>query len=152
MQISPDSATWLLRLTAAETFENLALVPVDLEPTPHQLLADAEATAEVSFDGPVRGRLSLTVCGSVLATVAESMLAVSDVSASLQGDALGEVANVMCGNLIPRLAGRPAPARLAPPRLCPGRPPACPDQGPLARASVGIEQGRADVALYLERP
>ena len=83
---------------------------------------------------------------------AENMLGVSDADLAMVRDALGEVANVVCGNLLPDLAGREAVFHLSAPE-----PIDVTDAAWCARpavsalsASLGIDGGRADVALHLD--
>jgi len=63
-------------------------------------------------------------------------------------DALGEVANVVCGNLLPEIAGRDAVFRLDAPRAFDGA--GCGHGTPAAALSLGVDGGRAELALHLE--
>lgn len=140
-------------LTAAtRTFESLALL------LPSAATSGAEATAvpahavRVAFSGPLRGCLALRVTDDVARAFAENMLGVSDASPALVRDAVGEVANVVCGNLLPEIAGRDAVFQLAAPEridVTDAAWSARPAVSALA-ASLGIDGGRADVALHLD--
>jgi len=103
---------------------------------------------EVRFTGPLAGRLVLNVSRGVLPGVAGNMLGIEpeEVSESDSLDALGELANVICGNVLPEIAGDRAMfdlSRPAPPVTSPAAP-------PQTRVEVGLEAGRAEVAIYLE--
>jgi len=110
----------------------------------------------VRFDGPLRGRLELRVSGDVARCVAENMLGVDaldlDADGALVRDALGEVANVVCGNLLPEIAGRDAVFRLDAPRAFDGAGAGagCGHGTPAAALSLGVDGGRAELALHLE--
>lgn len=78
--------------------------------------AGPSATARVSFDGPLRGCVCLTVPESILPELAANMLGQDDApEPRLQRDALGEMANVICGNVVPVLGGPGAVFRLGRP-------------------------------------
>ncbi|HOW17863.1 MAG TPA: chemotaxis protein CheX, partial [Phycisphaerae bacterium] len=64
--------------------------------------------ARVDFEGPFCGSVSLTVPEALVPELAANMLGEDDPAApspQQQQDALGELANVMCGNLVQALAG-----------------------------------------------
>jgi hypothetical protein len=139
---------------AAMTFEELGFMfPVsDLDEL--QLYAPAEAAAQVDFAGPFSGSLVVRVCGGILPILTANMLGdVEQHSEQLQQDALGEIANIICGNLLPEIAGREEVFHLSAPSPCFG---SQSEQGlaaqlPAAEARVGLEQGRADLFLYVNQ-
>jgi CheY-specific phosphatase CheX len=66
-----------------------------------------------------------------------------------QHDALGEVANVVCGNLLPRIAGAKEVFQLGPPQLVEWNDAPGDDAGSLAaEVQVGVEAGRIDLLLF----
>lgn len=111
-----DLETAALNATA-NAFEQMGFLYVepdagesDDEPVP-------SATARVSFDGPIHGCVRLTVPEAILPELAANMLGQDDApTASLQRDALGEMANVICGNVVPVLGGPGAVFRLGRPQ------------------------------------
>ena len=124
------------------------MVLPDLEPSGEQRAAPLARGVRVAFAGPFAGALTVRVSDDVAATLAANMLGVDAVGGDdrLVRDALGEVANVICGNLLPELAGRAAVFHLgAPEALAAGAAGA-------ARAAVtlGIDAGRAEVALLVD--
>ena len=72
-----------------------------------ELNADAQTTSvEIGFDGPCSGRLEVSAIGDTLDEAAETMCAADDeISDELRWDVLGEIANVVCGNLLPSVFG-----------------------------------------------
>lgn len=134
---------------ATDTFAALAFFFVEAG-DPSQSLA-VDGVAVVDFDGPIHGRLAVRLSGGVLPALAANMLG-DDESPSLvmQRDALGEVANVICGNVLPRLVGAAAVFNLRAPRLDLGFDEACTiAHRSAAHASLIVEQGRADLALLV---
>ena len=133
---------------AASTFEELAL----LWPTPQVSREGRQAplagSVVVLFDGPLHGSLTLRVTAAVLASAATNMLALHEPPAApLQRDAVGELANVICGSVLPRIAGRRAVFRLGPPQWY--APDERPDEATIAETRLGLDLGRAEVELRI---
>ena len=134
---------------ATLTFEEMAL----LYATPLQEPIDMPVAAEVAvaFTGPLCGRVVVRTYGGVLPVLAANLLGEDDEPPQrLQADALGEVANVICGNLLPAIGGPEAVFRLAAPSM--GDTTAgggeFPDL-PVADVSLDLECGRAQILLFL---
>jgi hypothetical protein len=91
------------------TLERLAfLFASSVEKAPTAVDAGLE-TVRADFTGAIAGNLELSVSGEVLAELAANMLGVGEgevLSADAQRDALKELANVICGNLLPAIAGQ----------------------------------------------
>jgi CheY-specific phosphatase CheX len=140
-----------LHRIAAQIFENLGFILSSREISQAQKDSPLEATVAVTFRGPFTGRLLIRIYGAVVPALAANMLGDDSApSDEMQKDALKEVANVICGNLLPAIAGSTqvfdldAPVVIAIPA---GPPPA--DCGPLAaKANLGLDFGRAEIELY----
>ena len=140
-----------LATASTATFEALGLVLPDAEPTAEQLAAPLARGVRVTFAGPLAGAVTVRVSDDVAATLAANMLGVDAVDGNdgLVRDALGEVANVICGNLLPEIAGRAAVFRLGAPEplaagVALGR--------PSLAVRLGVEGGRAEVTLHVDDP
>jgi hypothetical protein len=141
-----DSA---LRRAAATTFEQLGFLFADGEPDDEQAGAPWGGAAAVEFTGPARGRLEVRVTGDVMPELAANMLGlVPPLARTIQVDALGEVTNVICGNVLPALAGRDAVFDLGAPRPLDAH--AAPGSAAEAEVLLGLGAGRALVSLHLE--
>ena len=119
-------------LTAAtSTFEALALLLAEpaaaavgaamgepADASAGQALADGHAV-RVAFRGPFDGALHVAVSAPLAAALAANMLGIplahARADAALRQDALGELANVICGNVLPLVGGRAAVFHLAAP-------------------------------------
>lgn len=138
---------------ATLTFEELALLYAT--PLTDPIQATPEAEIAVAFHGLLRGRLVLRAFDGLLPTLAANMM--GDDAApprQLQLDALGEVANVICGNLLPAVGGVDEIYGLDTPRAigeATGGPDEIPEL-PVADVSLELEGGRAQVLLYLCDP
>lgn len=132
-----------LRLAATQTFEELCCAwaepwPAD-EPQPQ--LAHGAA---VVFEGPRNGWLELHVSASTLPPLTATMLGEDQAPTIMQVDALGELTNVICGNLLPAVAGRDAVFRLAAPGPLPHA-----DTAPAAVVLLQLDFGAAELRLHL---
>ncbi len=69
-----------------------------------------------------------------------------------QQDALKELCNVLCGNLLPEVAGSKAVFDLAAPELldCAALEAARAGQTPRARMTMGLDEGSIELILYHE--
>lgn len=139
---------------ARETFEQLAFVlPPQDDTAP---LPEADARVCVTFRGPFSGSLLISLSSSLLPLLAANMLGMeeSETSPGDRDDAFREVANVVCGNLLPRIAGPKPVFGISSPRCLP------PSDGPrdalpgvtLATVALLLENGRAIVQLNVDDP
>ena len=136
----------LLSVTAT-IFEELGFLAPTVAVNDTQRAAGLDCTASVDFDGHGSGRLVVRLYGGVLPALAANMLGEWDAPGpELQRDALGEFANVLCGNLLRSIHGTRALFRLAPPCV----PAATQLHAALEshRVMLGLEAGRAEVELF----
>lgn len=137
---------------ASSTFERLGFVFPEVELQEWQADAPFAHSARVSFTGPVRGSFQIRVSDDVAAELTANMLGMLDsTDLEVKRDALGEIANVICGNLVPAL-GRPEDVfDLGAPVLCSATDDGDTPAGPVAaRIELGVEKGRAELTLFLE--
>jgi CheY-specific phosphatase CheX len=147
-------ATWKTALLQAAvlTFEELCFLFPDTELTAEQRQAPIDATVCVHFRGPFEGTLQVTLCGQMLPTVAANMLGDDEPPVvTQQHDALGEIANVICGNLLPGIAAPQAVFQLDTPQLLdPAATPLTQPEDSVADVQLGLDQGRVDLRLQVE--
>ncbi len=147
----PSTTVQSLSRATTATFEELALLFPEHELSPEQAAAPLEVAVSVEFRGPRRGRLVLRASSNILSSIAANMLG-EDASRErpLQRDALGEIANVICGNLLPAIAGVAAVFHLSAPRVHEGLDDVSRhEDAPVARVLFGVEAGRTEAVLYL---
>jgi CheY-specific phosphatase CheX len=139
-----------LHLAATLTFEELAyLCPTELA---DDLQPDVSAAHVVSvrFRGRIRGRLELAVASELLPGIAMNMLGTDEPPpAPVQRDALGEIANVICGNVLPAVAGTTTVLDLAAPEVVEPADGRESSQPPTAQTRFGLEGGWASVKLFV---
>jgi CheY-specific phosphatase CheX len=143
----------ILAKVAAQTLENLAFILVVTEDQAAPAAGPAvRAAASVRFEGPLSGQLVVTVDQAVLPPLASNMLGL-DASAEAtvveQSDALKELANVICGNLLPEIAGHEAVFTVRPPILIDAESAASASDPPTSTARLTLDAGTAHLALYV---
>lgn len=139
-----------LREAAVNTFEQMAFLLPDTPPDDEQRSRKVTAVASIIFTGPASGILQVRACEGLLQRLAANMLGGDDpANPELQMDALGEIANMICGQIFPSIDPMEAFEQLPPQvRLFA-------DVGdnsqarPAAAVQLGLESSRADVLLYL---
>jgi CheY-specific phosphatase CheX len=141
----------------ALTFERLAFTVASPESPKEEghRPSRLEAAVCIDFTGAFGGRMSLAVYGGVLPAIVGNMVGPEHAhNADWQVDALGELANVICGNLLTRIVEAEETFRLEPPRSMSqkdvarelGKP-----QATLTHVHVELENGTADVTLNLDK-
>jgi CheY-specific phosphatase CheX len=109
--------------------------------------AEHDHAVRVRFHGPVRGFIELRATHDVIVAAAMNMLGEdTPLSPEMELDAFGEVANVICGNLLPGIAGADRVFRLEAPFRADARAELFPD----ACVDLGVDGGRVQVLLVIE--
>jgi CheY-specific phosphatase CheX len=138
-----------LRKAAMEVFEELAFLLPSYELD--DICPPFHLGAAVEFQGPISGSLVIDMYGNVIPILAANMLAQEDPPSDFeQRDALKELTNVICGNLLPYLAGKEAVYTIRAPliREVPDASGAIKGE-PAAQFRIGVEQGQAFLQLFL---
>jgi CheY-specific phosphatase CheX len=142
------------RLFEASTaaFEQAAFMFASPGADATQAAAPVDQAVGVAIGGPLSGRLVLGISSDLVPSLAVNMLGEDGpVTMGQQRDALGEIANIICGAVLPALAESGAVFRLGAPETADidrER-----EEGTLRNAvtiELGLEQGRALVQLWFE--
>lgn len=135
-----------LTTTCVGVLEDLCFVcpdpTEDGRPSPRDALS-----VEVAFRGPVGGKVALRFLDVPREEIASAMLGESDgvISEADLRDAMGEVANVICGQLLPRIGGAAAVFDLDAPKFIEKTPGAASD----AFVALSALGGRVEVSLFV---
>ncbi|MBT3201512.1 MAG: hypothetical protein HN350_16545 [Phycisphaerales bacterium] len=140
---------------AEETFEALAfLLPMPEPVEPFE--SSPEVAVSVRFHGPFDGKVIVTVAELVLGELACNMLGLDDgaeIAVDTQQDALKELANVVCGNILPEIAGTTAVFNVDAPKLVDASAPASEEGLSLASETrFFLDSGPVSVELLTEGP
>ena len=139
-----------LEQVAETTFESLAFMFSVADDEPGEEREEAVVAASLEFFGPCSGCFVVVVSENLLRALAANMLGIDEDEATneLQQDALKELANVICGNVLPAIAGERALFNVHPPHFVYGRfeyngePTAC--------AKLSLDEGLAEVYLFID--
>lgn len=141
----------LYRVTE-EVLEQLAFIfSFPEEDRPPMEGADLIA-ARVAFSGPFNGALHLRVSPAIGPELTGNMLGVEpeDTTPDQQQDAVRELVNVICGNLLPAIAGKRAVFNVDSPVLI-SESAASKEAGNIAaEARLSLEEGECDLRLLVD--
>ena len=145
-------ATTSLFQAATSTFESLALLfpePCSIEGAEFIPLA---AAYSVTYHGAGHGRVVVGVTAGVLPALAENMLgSAAAPDQQMQRDALGELVNIVTGNVLPLINGAAAVFKLDAPTPA-GDEPFRPRDGEtqVAFTRLQMDEGEAILALFTQ--
>lgn len=138
---------------ATRAFETLCFMyPVPEYNSESEVLGlGVEAAVSVGFSGPLKGELVLKVHKGLFYAIAANMLADEKPPTRQQMlDALGEIANIICGNVLPAIVGSREIFKLEPPKeLELSELALFKDEKLLADVHLVLNQGCADVSLFV---
>ncbi len=122
----------------------------DEEPAEEIDAPDGAVIASVSFKGIFDGKLELLVSPGILPDLAGNMLGLDDETAAPeeQYDAIKELVNVICGNLLPELAGKQAIFKVGVPHICEEN--RSIGEKPLAAVRMMVEDERCEIRLWIQ--
>ncbi len=143
-----------LKTVGEETFESLAFMLMMDDDACESAGDGNAATARITFSGPFEGAVYLGASAGVLPAVAANMLGLEFDEApedAVQHDAFKELLNVICGNLLPRIAGSQAVFDVRPAEiLAPGPLPTQHENCTLAgKTTMLLDEGKAELALFV---
>jgi CheY-specific phosphatase CheX len=145
----------ILAETAEEVLASLAftfVMPGEQETSDEDVLK-----AKVDFSGPFNGTLIAAVPVSLVPQLAQNMLGLEgeECPETAQHDAIRELLNVICGNLLPRLAGREPVFNLTQPNLVDETEDGAGDRNrpevPDAKVRLPLDEGWVEFALVTDR-
>jgi CheY-specific phosphatase CheX len=139
--------------STVKTLEDLCFIYQEPELKDAQKNLALEAAAEVKYrNDDFTGKLLIETRGGLCSAIATNMLSNDVPSAQQKKDALGEIANIICGNVVPSLGRGGREYKIESPR------PLNKDdllkeekQGnPLVEIALNFNQGRADIKLFVD--
>jgi len=144
----------ILLEVAEETFESLVfMLLMPEEEAEEGGEADTGITAKITFAGPFAGALFLTVSSGMLGSLVVNMLGLEEDDAgspAQQEDALKELLNVICGNVLPAVAGVEAVFDVQAGEILAegGIPETLGEREPAATARLNLDMGVARLSLF----
>ncbi len=146
-----------LSRVAGESLEKLAFIFSFSEDWKDDTFPEPAAVASISFAGPFSGKLAVKISARVLVELAVNMLGIDDeetVPPDQQYDALKEMANIICGNLLPVIAGETLVFNIDAPKIYSKDGAINNDDGrePAAATRLSLEDGQCDLFLFIDGP
>ena len=144
---------------AIDTLEKLAFMFAFSHEGGADLPRDSTVSGSVSFTGPFSGTLAMAVSNVVLQELAANMLGLDDGDETTEdhrSDALQETMNVICGNLLPVIAGDEVVFDIGAPKVIPAdqemkKGAGIPDElAPSAKVNLDLDEGQCVLFLFLD--
>jgi len=142
----------VLQEAAVNTFEDICFMYQVPELKDVQNNLTVEAASEVRYRGDYTGSLLIETRGGLFSAIAANILSIDNPSAQQKKDALGEVANIICGNVVTSLGRGKMGYKIESPRplkkdelLQEKR-----QEIPLAEISMNFNEGRADIKFFVD--
>ncbi len=148
--MNPMLSRKLVEVTA-DTLEKLAFIFTFPSEDAPAVEGQDQEVVRVDFSGPFGGGLELSLPSSARGELAVNMLGAEDgeeLSPEQQRDALKELINVVCGNLLPVLAGHTEEFNLRPPYMVSDESAVWDD--PAAVGYLMLENGACRVRMRLD--
>jgi CheY-specific phosphatase CheX len=139
--------------STVKTLEDLCFIYQEPELKDAQENLPLEAAAEVKYrNDDFTGRLLIESRGGLFSAIATNMLSNDAPNAQQKKDALGEIANIICGNVVPSLGQGGREYKIESPRslnkddlLKEEK-----QENPLVKITLNFNQGRADIKLFVD--
>ena len=144
---------------AIDTLEKLAFMFAFSDEGGEDLPRDSAVAGSISFTGPFSGTLLVTMSIEVLQELAGNMLGLDDgeeTTPDHRSDALKETMNVICGNLLPAIAGDEVIFDIGVPKVIPAdqemkKGAGVPDGlAPSAEVNLDLDEGQCVLFLFLD--
>ena len=151
----PERLDEILYRVAEEILESLAFLFPVLDEERKKISNVFVWGASISFVGPFSGRLVILASETILPDLVKNMLGLDageEVSLAQQHDALMELLSIVCGNLLPAVAGGKAMYNLNVPTIL------SPEEhhalmkakAPVSHVTLELENGQTDFILFIE--
>lgn len=144
--------TWETALLQAAvlTFEEVCFLCPETEHVTAPSSGTLENAATIEFRGAFCGGVCLRLSAGLLPVITANMLGELEAPADRQHDALGEVTNIICGNVLPQIAPTHDVFQLAPPQIIDAHAVITGMGTHVAGVSLALEDGWATLDLYVE--
>ena len=139
--------------STVRTIEDLCFMYQEPELKNAQENLPLEAAAKVEYrSDDFTGKLLIETRGGLFSAIATNILSNDDPSAQQKKDALGEIANIICGNVVPSLGGGGREYKIEPPRSL-NKDDLLKEEWkeePVAEITLNFNDGRADIKLFVD--
>lgn len=143
----------ILTEVAQTTFEKMAFIFSMMEPDEDEELSEDISQVHVDFSGPFSGTLLMQLDSDILPELSSNMLGIDDdTPVDQQHDALKEMINVICGNLLPAIGGAKAIFNINAPELDTNGDSKSERNGKklISEVTIALEDGNCMLSLFLD--
>ena len=145
----------ILSRIAVKTFEELIFLCAFDEDEANTGQIDPAVAAGISFSGFFSGTLIMKLSAKILPQLTTNMLGVDEqeeTTLDQQYDALKEALNVVCGNLLPEIAGRREVFNIDPPVIVAedGVAKKSNSRNPICKITLALEEGSCELSLFTD--
>jgi CheY-specific phosphatase CheX len=142
----------VLKEATIRTFEDICFIYPVPELQDDQKNLKLEAAAEVKYRGDFTGKLLIETRGGLFTAVAANMLSNDVPNTQQKKDALGEIANIICGNIVPSLGRGGQEYKIESPRSLSKEDLLKEEKKdkPIVEVTLNFNQGRADIKLFVD--
>jgi CheY-specific phosphatase CheX len=145
----------ILSHIAVKTFGELVFLFAFDEDEASTGQTDPAVTARISFSGFFSGTLVMKLSAKILPQLTTNMLGVDEqeeTTLDQQYDALKETLNVVCGNLLPEIAGTQEVFNIDPPAIVAEDKVIKKSNGPnpICKATLALEEGTCELFLFTD--
>ena len=139
--------------STVRTLEDLCFMYQEPELKDAQENLPLEAAAEVKYrSDDFTGKLLIETRGRLFSAIATNILSNDDPIAQQKKDALGEIANIICGNIVPSLGGGGREYKIESPIFL-NKDELLKEEKlgkPLAEITLNFNDGRVDIKLFVD--
>ena len=139
--------------STVRTLEDLCFMYQEPELKDAQKNLPLEAASEVKYrSDDFTGKLLIETRGGLFSAIATNILSNDDPITQQKKDALGEIANIICGNVVPSLGGGGREYKIEPPRSL-NKDDLLKEEWqeePVAEITLNFNDGRADIKLFMD--
>jgi CheY-specific phosphatase CheX len=142
----------VLETSSVTTFEDVCFMYQVPELKKEQKKLKPDAVAEVKYKGDHTGRLVIETYGDLFSAIAANMLSDESPGLHKKKDALGEIANIICGNVVASLGRSEKGYKIGSPRSLKKEEwlKEKKTDKPFAEISLNFNEGRADIKFFVD--
>ena len=141
-----------LEEAAISTFEDTCFMYAVPELKEIQNNLKLDAAAEVRYQGDYTGKLLIETRGGLFSAIAANILSNDSPTPRQKRDALGEIANIICGNIVTCLGRSERGCKIESPRFLDKDKLGKEEQHgkPVSEITLNFNDGRADVKFFVD--
>ncbi|MFA5322872.1 MAG: chemotaxis protein CheX [Smithella sp.] len=141
-----------LDVASINTFEDVCFMYQVPELKNIQKNLKPEASSAVRYRGDYAGTLLIETSGNLFSAIAANILSTEDPDSRQKRDALGEIANIICGNVVTSLGRGKLGYKIESPKSLSKKEllKKTGHEKPVAEITLNFNEGRADIKFFID--